>query len=290
MTAMNDNNTSRPELWVCGDTLVELYSGDSAATSAQPIWSWDSRTAAGVSDDRRARLRVMDEVKPVDLAGQRCVLMTSSGAGGCALIRRSDQAVLFTAGALAAHSAELLPGGWIVVAAANPLNELQLYHVSDGHPEAPRTRTAFPSAHGAVYDSASGLLWTCGADQVVAYRLDGLMHERNPAWEIVHEIRLPERWAHDLSADPLHGGLIVTTQHNVWRLDAGSRAIAPFEPLAGLVAVKAVSVERRTGRIAFQKGEAGRWWSDTIYLLGPGQKLGMILLPERRLYKVRWDQ
>lgn len=283
----HDDNAALPGLWVCGDHRVELYAADSPSTNAQPLWSWDSQTSPSLPEPRRRWFRVMDEVKPVDLDGVSCVLVCSSGGpGGVALVRRSDGAVLMSAEALGTHSAELLPGGWIVQVIADGPDELRLHHVSDGQTNTWRSCATLGKAHGAVYDPARGLVWTCGDDRVVAWRIDAA----KGTWEIVHDIALPRRWAHDLLPDPFGGGLLVTTGVGVWRLDPQSLQVTPFEPLAEMVSVKAVSVEKRSGCIAFQKGQNGTWWSDTVYLLGPGQKLRMILLPQRQLYKVRWDQ
>jgi hypothetical protein len=278
-----------PGLWIGGDTRAELYDPEPHPTMGEPRWAWNADTAAGLPDPRRGWFGAVDEVKPVLLDAEPCVIVTSSGAGGAALIRRSDRAVLFCAPAVNAHSIEVLPGGWLVITASTGCDAMLLYHVSDGV-EATEPRLVEPLAegHGAVWDRRRGVVWTCGAGVVRALRLD--LDAERPRCETAAEIALPEAGAHDLQPDPCDGGLIVTTGRRVWRLDPETQAVVPFEPLARIASVKAVSVEARSGAIAFQKGECGQWWSHNVYVLTRMGHLQMRTLWGRHLYKVRWDQ
>lgn len=276
-------------LWICGDGRAELYSPEQHPKMGEPLWAWDAATAPGIPENRRAWFQALDEVKPAAISREDCVLVTSSSAGGVALLRLEDHKLLFSAQVQNAHSAEMLPGGWIAVAGSSGTDKLLLYHVEDG-PEAAaaRTETPLPHGHGVVFDARRGLLWAAGAEHVVAFRWE--TSRAGKSWERAFEIELPENHAHDMLPDPHRGGLIITTASRVWRLDPQSHSLAPFAPLERIADVKSVSVEARSGWIAFTKGEGGNWWSEHVYVLTPEGNLQMRTLKGRKLYKVRWDQ
>ncbi|MCW8132148.1 MAG: hypothetical protein KIS92_17510 [Planctomycetota bacterium] len=273
-------------LWICGDSRVELFAPDQHPRMGDPLWAWDANGSPDLDAERRAWFQHMDDVKPVATSGDDCVLVTSSGAGGVALIRLDDKHVLFSAPLKNAHSAELLPGGWIAAAGSTGSDVLRLYHLEDG--ETPRHEVPLEHGHGAVFDARRGLLWICGSDHVFAYKWETARALK--AWERVHAIELPETGAHDMLPDPHHGGLVITTGSRVWRLDPQTQVLAPFVPLERVPEVKSVSVEARSGYIAFTKGEGGHWWSENVYVLTPDARLQVRQLRGRRLYKVRWDQ
>lgn len=77
---------------------------------------------------------------------------------------------------------------------------------------------------------------------------------------------------------------IVSTRDGVWRFDPDTRHYSPYEPIAGMHHVKAVSVEQHTGRIAFQQPEES-WWSHHVRLLRPEGSIG---IADMNVYKVRW--
>jgi hypothetical protein len=273
-----------PPLWVCGDTRVDLFHSKLPIDTSLPAWSWDSRTAADLPDERRRWFRAMDEAKPV--AAGAFVLVASSTDGGVALIRRSDKSVVFSTQVRNAHSAELIPGGnWIAVAGSAGTDKLLIYHVSDGT----RERGDFPlqHGHGAVFEPRRNLLWVGGAAKLDCYRwssdASSFMCER------IHEVDLPDGHAHDFMAHP-QGGLVITTGQHVWRVDTSSFAVTPFEPLANLSNVKGVSIERNSGWIAYSQGQGKDWWTEHIQLLSPGGESHSLSFPGRQMYKVRWDQ
>jgi hypothetical protein len=301
---MPSDTPALSNLWMCGDTLVSCFDAAAHPDPGPPLWQWDSRQAPDLTAAQRHWFESMDEVKPVTWRGWACLLCTASWQGGVVLIDRQTQRVLLAAAVPAAHSAELLPEGYLIVAAAET-NRLLLFHLDDGlFPQRPRAELVFPDAHGVVLDRATGQLWACGANQLTRVALAGNALAGNaPAdnaptgnasagetLRIVHSIQLPEGGAHDLSPDPATGDLIITTSRHVWRIHPKSGQVLPFAPLAQVPRVKSISIEPATGRIAFQKGEGGNWWSDTAYILTPDGRLEMRLLPGRALYKVRWDR
>ncbi len=279
-----------PGLWVCGQTSVDLFAADADFAVDAPQWSWDSRTATDLPEERRDWFSSTDEVKPVSLDGVPCVLISSSWRGAVGLVRRIDHAVLFTLALPNAHSGELLPGGWIACAGSDGSDALVIHQVSAGVlAEGERARFALPHAHGAVFEPGRSLLWTCGRQVVQAYRWEST----RDSFTCVRacEIALPTDQAHDLMPDPFGGGLIVTTEHKVWHLDPLSHTITPYAPIADANDVKGISVEASSGTLAMVKAPGGGcWWTDHVRLLARNGTEERRTIPGRKLYKVRWDQ
>ncbi len=130
-------------------------------SAAKPVWMWTAACSKEIAGPDRALFKSIDECKPV--LGGTHLLITSSSAGGVALIRRADNACVFYAPATNAHSAELVGDRWIAVCSSLGGNELQLF---DRHPHSLPARkiAAIPlhSAHGAVYDWREKVLWALG--------------------------------------------------------------------------------------------------------------------------------
>jgi len=272
-------------LWICGNKLAQCFDVSKPAEPAELLWEWDSAAAADLSAEQREWFCSMDEIKPVLWQNTPCLLCTASWRGGVVLIRRKDRAVLFAAAISEAHSADLLPDGRLIVAGAKETHRLYLFHIEDGpFPGSARAELELQDAHGVVFDASRGEIWATGTDQLVRVACE------DRSMRIVHRVTLPEAGAHDLSPHPRDGSLILTTATRAWRFDPRTDAIAPFEPLAAIPKLKSISIHPRTGLVAFQKGEAGNWWSDTAYILSPDGCLQTCVLPGRRLYKVRWDR
>jgi len=281
---------SNHALWVCGGPSVELFDHDADFTTATPLWSWDSTTAVDLPDERRDWFAVTDEVKPVSLDGEHCVLITASWRGAVGLIRRSDRRLLFTLALPMAHSAELLPGGWIACAGSEGSDVLVIHHVSAGlRAESARARFPLSHGHGAVFEPGRSLLWVCGGEVLQAYRWQSSANSFT--CDLAHTITLPTDNAHDLMPDPVGGGLIVTTEHKVWHVDPRNHVITPFAPIADLDNVKGVSVNANSGALAYIKAPGnGCWWSDHLHIRSPDGTTERRTITGRQMYKTRWDQ
>ncbi|MCZ7648609.1 MAG: DUF6528 family protein [Planctomycetota bacterium] len=275
-------------LWICGDTKVECYEVASIETLEPPIWAWDSASAIGLPEVQRTWFRAMDEVKPVQVQGEAAVLVTSSDTGGAALIRQRDKRVLFTTSIRNAHSAELLPKGYLTIAASTGSDSLTLFGPDYGlGTSVPLRIEGLPHGHGVVFDQNHNLLWVCGMNVVRSYVVR--ISESQFKWEQESELTLPEPGAHDLQPDPVEGGFIVSTHHHVWRIDSRDGFLSPFKPLHELAKVKSVSIDAESRAIAYTQGERGHWWSENVYVIIPdGQRLKWTL-SGRHLYKVRWN-
>lgn len=103
-----------PELVVCG--WDEVFVLKLEADKPRRTWTWRAKERADLPADFKALFNTTDECKPFD-GGSR-VLITSSG-GAVALVDRAKDRVLFYARAANAHSADLLPGGRVAVAASH---------------------------------------------------------------------------------------------------------------------------------------------------------------------------
>lgn len=267
-------------LIACGGSEVRLYETDAPAA---PLWIWRASDEHGLPEAfRTGLLAKIDECKPV-LEG-RAILLTAS-TGGVALIDRATGLARFWATAPQAHSAEMLPGDRVVIAAAiaPESNRLTVYDLRT--PDRALFSTPLASAHGVVWDAPRQRLFAVGFSELRSYVLEDWSGS-TPGLRTVGAWTLPgEQSGHDLSPTPNGRDLIVTTNDNVWRFSPATGEFSLFGPLAGRRHVKAVSISPRTGRIATQQ-PTEQWWSYAARLLNPQ---GEIPTPGINLYKVRWD-
>lgn len=268
-------------LLACGSDEVRLY--DVSGDRAKLMWTWSARMDRSLPDGFRnsGLFDRIDECKPV-LDGS-AVLVTAS-TDGVALVDMASGHARFWARVAMAHSAEVLPGNRVIVAAslAPQGNRLEIYDIAQ--PGRVLYATELHSGHGVVWDARRAWLYALGFDAVRAYSLED-WNSSAPRLQLRQSWPLPGKAdGHDLTRLPGSGDLLVTTDDGVWRFEPESGRYATYEPLAGLHNVKAVSVEPRSGRIAFQQPEE-RWWSHHIRLREPE---GAVEVQDLRLYKVRW--
>jgi hypothetical protein len=279
--------TDLPAFWICGDTRAGLYAAGASGSEA-PLWTWDSSRAADLADERRLWFRALDEVKPITFSGASYVLVTSSGQGGVALVRRADGRVIFSAPLKNAHSADLLPGGWIVAAGSLGSDRMVMQHLAAGHVQEWHEIFPQPWSRGVVYEPARRRVWFCGASTVRVCAWD--TSAEVPRCEALRILQLPCPQAHDMQPDRRDGGMIVTMDAMAAKVDPRTLAITPYALLAGQRHVKGVSVEERSGTVAYIHGHSGHWWSDYATFILPDGSRQQFRLPGRKLYKVRWDQ
>lgn len=269
-----------PGLLVCGGTEVRLY--DLAAPGGRVRWSWSARQDSRLPEDfKRGLFDRIDECKPV--LGGKAVLITAS-TDGVALVDRETGRATFWARVAMAHSAEMLPGGRIAVAASlSPQGDrIEVYDMA--RPAAMLTATELHSGHGVVWDERRQRLFALGLDDVRAYRLED-WHNASPRLVLEQSWPLPAgRDGHDLSRHPGGDELIVTGEDGVWRFDPETGRYTPFQALAERHRLKSVSIEPASGRIAYQQPDE-RWWSHRIRFAAPE---GELSVPDLRVYKARW--
>lgn len=274
-------------LWICGDSRVQLISADPADRRVQ--WCWDASIAEDLPEDRRDWLHAIDEVKPVVLDGEPCLLLTASWRGAVALLRRRDRALRFLAPLPNAHSAELLPGGWLACAGSDGSDCLRFHHVSAGTLAVdPHLNLSLPHGHGVVFEPSRSRLWVCGGRVVRVYRWSST--GMACSCELEREIELPDGGAHDLMVDATGTGLVVTTDDRVWHVDPADGALTPFTPLHLLDHVKSLS-HSADGTLAYTKAPGGRIYSaEAVTLIAPDGSVRQRPVPGSYLYKVRWDR
>lgn len=270
---------------VCGGSVV--YDAVLAGSERNPHWEeireWRPGESKGLPASHAAKLfQTTDDCKPID--GGTSVLVTSS-AGGVAIYERASLATKFYARVPNAHSACMLPGGYLVVASSVSAegNALVLFHRSTSERTVFRTR--LESAHGVVWDEKRSTLYAVGMDHLEEYSFS---HGNGTAeLKLAHRGNLPTRGGHELSPGATEKELIVTTRHGVYVFDKAARSFSPHPVLGPDLDVKCVSLHPATGRTAYVKADEGKsvWWSFRIRFLHPE---GSVESPGQRVYKARW--
>lgn len=272
------------ELAVCGwDTVFVLSLSSPTDSDGKITWSWRAEDSPGLPDSMYAKFASTDECKPVD--NGRALLITSSS-DGVALVERSSKKILFWASAVNAHSAALLPGGLVAVAASHrpeqPGDRLVLF--APGMPGREIAHYELSHGHGAVWDSGRELLYALAGSYVRVFRLVDRATD-NVRLEDVGRIELPEKGGHDLYPVPGSRYLGLSTAKKCWLLDRDTGEVLPHPELAGQARVKSICINSRSGQLAWTQAEGDNWWTSRIGMRGPDNE---IRLPEHKIYKVRW--
>lgn len=277
--------TSSSRMLVCGGSVVydAILAGEERTPRWEAVREWRPGESKGLPASYAAKaFETTDDCKPID--GGANVLVTSSS-GGVAIYERSSGNTSFYARVPNAHSACMLPGGYIVVASSvSPEgNALVLFHRSES--ERNVFRTPLESAHGVVWDEKRTMLYAVGMDHLEEYNFDHGNHAAS--LKLTRQSKLPTRGGHELSPGTSANELIVTTQGGVYLFDKASRGFTVHPRLGKDLDVKCVSLHPSTGRLAYVKADEGKgvWWSFRIRLLHPE---GEIASPGQRVYKVRW--
>ncbi|MGB0579562.1 MAG: DUF6528 family protein [Limisphaerales bacterium] len=266
-------NVFGADLITCGGAQVRLFD---PAKPNKPKWQWQASDSPSIPDDMHGRFRSTDECKPY--AGDRLLITSSSG--GVALINRETKKCLFLAQAPNAHSACLLPGNQLAVAASHGGDELQFYDVMDKRrPAAPRQKIPLPGAHGSVWDAKRNCLWALGTDDLLR-----IQTEAQGRWSVKQRWKLPSPGGHDLSVrDEVK--LYATSSTQVLLFDRDQGLFTAHPSIGAHTKVKSVDRDPKTGGVVYHQGTKTTWWSDQIRFVDREP----IRLPNARLYKVRWD-
>jgi len=278
------------ELIVCGwDEVFILDLSHQENRRPKKVWSWRANDRADLPQHMKgSRFATTDDCKPVD--GGRKILITSSG-WGVALVDRNTSRTLFYAVAENAHSADMLPGDRLVVAASvhegegppRSANSLLIFDAKV--PEKELYRTELPRAHGVVWDDARQVLWALGGGEIRGHGLADWASDK-PSLALIFRLDLPERGGHDLYPVPGTPLLTVTTFRHCWTFDRDSHGFSLHQTLSEKANVKSISVHPVTGQLAYVQGEGENWWAERIHFLNSE---GTLHLPGEHLYKVRWN-
>lgn len=266
---------------VCGDTSLHIIDvSKSADGTPAEIWQWDIKEAADqLPEDFPGRNRSLDDCKPVNKGTQ--ILVTSSSSSTI-LLDIATKKCLFYARTPMAHSAELLPGGRIVVAnSTHPQgNDLVLYDISK--PDIPVWRDTLYSGHGAVWCKKYKSLFALGYSELRRYSLQDWDSEA-PSLKLEDAWALPGESGHELSP---YGKdcLLISVHEGVFVFDITAGTFSPFGPLEGVKDIKSVNCNPENGRMIYTKAETS-WWTDHVYFENPSLTLSFD--PAYKMYKVR---
>jgi uncharacterized protein DUF6528 len=98
-------------------------------------------------------------------------------------------------------------------------------------------------------------------------------------------IGLPQRGGHDLYPVSGTAYLSLSTGKKCWLLDRDSGQVLPHPELADMARIKSMCVNPLSGQQVWTQAEGENWWTSRIMMLEPEN---MILMPEQKIYKVRW--
>ena len=259
-------------LVVCGMERVFILD----RTSRKVVWEWTAADSPGIPAENRRAFATTDECKVY----QDLILITSSS-GGVALIERDSKKCRFHATAKNAHSACLLPGDLVAVAASFGGDEVRFFNqAKSGAGVLPSMTVPLSGAHGVEWDDAGECLWALGTKELIKISIAG-------AKMVVRErFKLPTSGGHDLSWwDRKH--LVLSVDHHCYLFSIDDRTFAGFAPLQNEVKVKSIDRSRKTGQVVWHKGTPTTWWSDTIRFHSPEETF---TLKDEKIYKVRWDE
>lgn len=261
--------------------MDEVFISDIGYEVPEKVWSWKADSSANLPAALRNKFLTTDECKPVNNSND--ILVTSSG-GGVALINIESKNIIFWASLPNAHSAEMLPGGRLAVAASlsSEGNRINIYNLEK--PGVVIYTDSLYSAHGLVWDSMDNVLWALGYDVLRQYSLKD-WDTGYPSLHRENEYKLPGMGGHDLQTSSDGKGLCLTTESNVWLFDSSSGKFSSHPLLGGEEGVKSVTYNGKTKRTAYMKAAEDQWWG---YYIRIAETDRVIYLPFEKLYKVRW--
>lgn len=264
-------------LITCGGKYVLIIDPSISRDTTSIIWKWSF-------DDHKdyfpkdMELQNFDECKPID--GGKRLLMTAGG-GSCIIDVESGKPSFFIK-TYNAHSADTLPGNFLVIANSlgnSPLNN-RIILVNRSNNNRILFSDSLYSAHGVVWNEKYQRLFILGYDVIRLYKFH--FKGDNSTLELEKEIRLPSDNGHDLSMVDAER-FLVTTNYGVYLLYVDGWSFVEFKPLKGISSVKSVNLNPRTNNLIFTRAEES-WWTFNIYSFSPQYAIN---IPFVRLYKVR---
>ncbi|MBT7914720.1 hypothetical protein HN588_12530 [Candidatus Bathyarchaeota archaeon] len=282
---MSSDGTQVTELILCGwDEVFILDMAQQQDGVPKKTWSWRAEDRSELPEHMRSKFNSTDECKP--FAGGKKLLITSSG-DGVAVVDRETGVVSFYATVPNAHSAEILPGNRVAVAASHKDDakgdRLIVFDLDE--PEKELCSYELTWGHGVVWDEERQLLWALATREIEVFELEAWDTEK-PSLARKAIIELPEGGGHDLYPIPGTSLLSVTTGRHCWLFDRDKRDFKLHPDLADERGVKSLSVNPSTGQLVYVQGEGGHWWSERVHFLHPEHALHF---SGEHFYKVRWN-
>lgn len=246
------------ELAFVGSTNVYIINADNSdADNLDVLWHWDS-SQSDIPASHRGMFVHCDDAKSVD-SGTKILVTSSSSTGGCALIDRASRKCLFYARANNAHSAELLPGGRIVVACSIGGNDRNnsLIVFDEDKPDVVRFQTALTSAHGVQWIASRQRLYAIGENNLVEYSLQD-WNTDNPKLKVERTITTPKNGLHDLTT--VSDNELLCAGNSAYLLQLDNMTFTEIPQFRGETTVKSVNYNKESGAIWTTIAEES-WWT-----------------------------
>ncbi len=284
MSAPAPRGAGALELVVCGwDEVFILAFDEGAESKPRRLWTWRAKGRRDLPPAFHGLFNSTDDCKPFD--GGSKILITSSG-GAAALVDRAADKVLFYGRAPNAHSADLLPGGRIAVAASHHRTDKgdRLILFDQAAPDRELWSEELPWGHGAIWDERRRVLWALADEDIRVFELRDWASNA-PRLRRVALVPLPEGGGHDFTAVPGTPFIALSTANRAWLFDRDARRFTPHPDLGDKAKVKSIS-HHPAGRLAYVQAEGANWWAERIHFLKPPATLHV---PGEHFYKVRWN-
>lgn len=284
-SAMPSEENQVTELILCGwDEVFILDMAQQQDGMPKKVWNWRVKDRSELPEHMRSKFNSTDECKPFD--GGKKLLITSSG-DGVAVIDRETGTVRFYATVPNAHSAEILPGNRVVVAASHKDDargdRLIVFDLDESEKEL--CSDELPWGHGVVWDETRQVLWALADKDIRVYELED-WDTAKPLLAREAIIELPEGGGHDLYPIPGTNLLSVTTGRHCWLFDRDKRNFKLHPDLSEERGVKSISVNPLTNQLVYIQAEGGHWWSERVHFLHPEHDLHF---SGEHFYKARWN-
>lgn len=294
-------SSSTRKLIACGSDKVYVMDATIAHEegnySNALLWSWSSSDFSfGTSSDH------IDDCKPVN-DGKQFLVTCSNKNAWCALVDYPSGKVSYVVeGVTNAHSAELLPGGRLVVASSDGGDKIVLFDTNGS--TSPIANYPLPSAHGVVWVDSVQRLYAIGGTTIQVYSLSS-WDSSSPALRLESTISSSSfvNGLHDASL--VDANTIIVAGNNAALLDVRSGSLNSVKHLNGVVGVKSVNYNADSGELYYTYAAEGtsegsyNWSSHKIRYTGDvnlqvsGDGLSQdsnwsyISVPDINMYKVR---
>lgn len=284
------------KLLVCGSNKVYLFNkelvdwGESYAKGL--IWSWDCSSIMSICPGAKNTSHI-DDTKIVN--DKRQLLITCSNNNGWCVLIEPDyskptgaELLFWTNKADNAHSAELLPGGYIVVACSTGSGQcLQLYDIRKNN----TVLAEYPldSAHGAVWNPATERLYAIGETTLQIYKWD----PSKPELEIEESISTANyvKGLHDISI--VDANTLIMGAQKCALYDISKKTFTPVPIFNNTSGIKSLNYNPETGEIFYTVSGGSPNYTWSTYTLRYNNKIDgtgtekTIMVNDIEMYKAR---
>ena len=282
-TAHAEPNTV-PNILTCGNSTVtesRVVVAD-GRTILQPVWSWSAAESKGMPKALERKFSTIDECKP---SGEPDELLVTSSHDAVAIVSQKDGSTLFSAEVKNAHSAVLLSDGLLAVASSDAKDGTgdRVVFFDRRRSNLRLAEQPIAAAHGLVWISVQHTLWVLGLNQLMKLNVT-LQASGVPAIGLLETYPLPEATGHDLHMNSSCDALYLSTTHQVWQFELGTKLFSVFAPLANVADVKSFSIDPTTGYLTYTVADPGGYWTTTLRFLAPTSETRLTA----SIYKTRW--